>query len=65
MKHSLGGTEKMNDKPQSDKCRMVAVSIPDEVIDFFFNLPILSSRIMALEFTQPLTEMSTRNPPGG
>jgi hypothetical protein len=28
---------------------------------FFFNLPIPSSRTMALGSTQPLTEMSTRN----
>jgi hypothetical protein len=38
------------------------VRIPDEVE--FFNLPITSSRIMALGSTQPLTEMSTRNVPG-
>jgi hypothetical protein len=31
----------------------------------FFNLPNPSSRIMALWSTQPLTEMSTRNFPGG
>jgi hypothetical protein len=31
----------------------------------FFNLPNPSSRIMTLESTQPLTEMSTRNLPGG
>jgi hypothetical protein len=31
----------------------------------FLNLPNLSSRTMALGSTQPLTEMSTRNPPGG
>jgi hypothetical protein len=31
----------------------------------FFNLPNPSSRIMALGSTQPLTEMSTRNIPGG
>jgi hypothetical protein len=36
---------------------------PDEVD--FFNLPNPSSRNMALESTQPLTEMSTRNIPGG
>jgi hypothetical protein len=29
----------------------------------FFNLPTLSGRITALESTQPLTEMSTRNLP--
>jgi hypothetical protein len=32
---------------------------------FFFNLPNPSSRIMAMGSTQPLTEMSTRNIPGG
>jgi hypothetical protein len=31
----------------------------------FFNLPNPSRRIMALGLTQPLTEMSTRNIPGG
>jgi hypothetical protein len=31
----------------------------------YFNLPNLSSRIMALGLTQPLTEMSTRNFFGG
>jgi hypothetical protein len=41
----------------------VAGSNPDEVD--FFSLPNPSSRIMALESTQPLTEMSTRNVPGG
>jgi hypothetical protein len=37
---------------------------PDEVIDFF-KLPNPSSRTLALEFTQPLTKMSTRNLAGG
>jgi hypothetical protein len=31
----------------------------------FFSLPNPSSRIMALGSTQTLTEMSTRNVPGG
>jgi hypothetical protein len=31
----------------------------------FFDLPNPSSRTMALGSTQPLTEMSTRNVPGG
>jgi hypothetical protein len=44
--------------------RKVAGSIPDEVIGFF-NWPNHSSRTMALGLTQPLTEMSTRNLPGG
>jgi hypothetical protein len=44
--------------------RKVAGSFPDEVIEFF-NWPNRSSRIMALGSTQPLTEMSTRNLPGG
>jgi hypothetical protein len=42
----------------------VAGSIPDEVTGFF-NWPNSSSRTMALGSTQPLTEMSTRNLPGG
>jgi hypothetical protein len=37
--------------------------IPDAVD--FFNLPNPSSRTVALGSTQPLTEMSTRNIPGG
>jgi hypothetical protein len=37
--------------------------VPDEVD--FFNLPNPSSRTEALSSTQPLTEMSTRNFPGG
>jgi hypothetical protein len=44
--------------------RKVAGSSPDEVIGFF-NWPNPSSRTMALGSTQPLTEMSTRNFPGG
>jgi hypothetical protein len=43
--------------------RKVAGSIPD--IIGFFNLPCPSSHTMALGSTQPLTEMSTRNIPGG
>jgi hypothetical protein len=39
--------------------RKAAGLIPDEVIDFF-NLRNTSSSTMALEFTQPLTEMSSR-----
>jgi hypothetical protein len=35
-------------------------SVPDDVTKFF-NLPNPSSRTMALESTQPLTETSTRN----
>jgi hypothetical protein len=44
--------------------RKVVFSIPDEVIGFF-NWPNPSSRTVALVSTQPLTEMSTRNLPGG
>jgi hypothetical protein len=40
-----------------------SLTSPDEVD--FFNLPIPLSRTMALGLTQPLTEMSTRNLPGG
>jgi hypothetical protein len=39
------------------------VRVPNEVD--FFNLPNPSSRTMALGSTQLLTEMSTRNLPGG
>jgi hypothetical protein len=39
------------------------VRVPD-MVDFF-NLPNLSSSTMALGSTQPLTEMCTRNLPGG
>jgi hypothetical protein len=39
------------------------VLVSDEVD--FFNLPNPSSRNMILGSTQPLTEMSTRNLPGG
>jgi hypothetical protein len=45
-------------------CLQFAGSIPDEVIEFF-NLPNPSSRTMALGSTQPLTEVSSRNIPGG
>jgi hypothetical protein len=40
------------------------VRVPDEV-DFFFNLTNPSSRTMARGLTQPVTEISTRNLPGG
>jgi hypothetical protein len=43
--------------------RKVAGLSPDEVD--FFNSSNPSSRTMALESTQPLTEMSTRNLPEG
>jgi hypothetical protein len=42
----------------------VANLISNEVIGFF-NLPNPSRRNMALRLTQPLTEMSTKNFPGG
>jgi hypothetical protein len=43
--------------------RKVEGSFPDAVD--FFDWPNPSSRIMALASTQRLTEMSTRNLPGG
>jgi hypothetical protein len=43
--------------------RRSPVRVPPEVD--FFNLPNPSSRTMALRSTKPLTEMSTRNLPGG
>jgi hypothetical protein len=39
-------------------------TIPEEVI-WFINCPNPTSRTVILESTQPLTEMSTRNLPGG
>jgi hypothetical protein len=42
----------------------IAGSIPDEVVDFF-NLHNPFSRTIAQGSTQPLTEMNTRNLPGG
>jgi hypothetical protein len=44
--------------------RKVAGSIPGDVIGFF-NWLNPSSRLIFLGSTQPLTEMSTRNLPGG
>jgi hypothetical protein len=44
--------------------RKVAGLIPDEVTRYF-NWPNPFSRNMALVSTQPLTEMSTRDFPGG
>jgi hypothetical protein len=41
------------------------VRVPMRSLIFFFNLPNPSSRNMTLGSTQPLTEMSTRNLPGG
>jgi hypothetical protein len=41
----------------------ITISSPDEVD--IFNLPNPSSRTMALGSTQPLTEMSSMNLPGG
>jgi hypothetical protein len=43
---------------------MVSGSIPVEVT-VFFNCPYRSSPTMTQESTQPLTEMSTMNIPGG
>jgi hypothetical protein len=42
----------------------IADSIPDEIIRFF-NLPNPFSHTMALGSTQPLTQLITRNLPGG
>jgi hypothetical protein len=44
--------------------RKFAGPIPDGVTGFF-NCPNPSSRTMSLVSTQPLTEISTRNIPGG
>jgi hypothetical protein len=45
------------------EARRSPVRVPDEVD--FFNLPNPSSSTTTLGSTQPLTEMSTRNFPGG
>jgi hypothetical protein len=37
---------------------------PDEITNFFFNLPTSSNRAMVLELTQPLTEINTMKLPG-
>jgi hypothetical protein len=41
------------------------VRFPIKSLDFFFSLPNPSSRTVVLGLTQPLTDMSTRNLPGG
>jgi hypothetical protein len=41
-----------------DSSREVVGTIPDQAIALFFNLRYPSSHTMALELTQPLTEMS-------
>jgi hypothetical protein len=51
------------DSSRSTRGQIVG-SVPDDVIQFF-NLPNPSSHTMALGSTQRLTEMSTRNLPGG
>jgi hypothetical protein len=38
---------------------------PEDCVEFFFNLRTPSGRTMALGFTQPVTEMRTRNIAGG
>jgi hypothetical protein len=59
-----GGTRKGSWLRHYATSRKVAGSINDEVIGIF-NWPNPSSRTMALGSTQPLTEMSTKNFPGG
>jgi hypothetical protein len=41
------------------------VRFPMRSLDFSIDLILPAGRTMALELTQPLTEMSTRNLPGG
>jgi hypothetical protein len=61
----IGGTRWRSWLSHCATNRKVVGSSPDEVIGFFFNWRNPSSRTMALGSTQPLTEMSTRNLPGG
>jgi hypothetical protein len=58
---SRGGVVGLSHYATSQK---VGGSFPDEVITFF-NWPTPSSRNKTLGSTQPLTDMSTRNFPGG
>jgi hypothetical protein len=51
-------------KKKNATSRKVPGSIPDGVIVFFSIDLILPATLMALESTQPLTEMSIRNHPG-
>jgi hypothetical protein len=60
----MGGTLQCSWLRHYATSRKVMGSIPDEVVAFF-NLPNPSSRTMGLGSTQHLTEMSTRNRPGG
>jgi hypothetical protein len=57
-------TANINTTSMEATSRKVAGSIPDEIIGFF-SWPNPSSRSMALGSIQPLTEISTRNLPGG
>jgi hypothetical protein len=61
---NIGGTGQSSWLSHYATSRKVADSIPIEVTGFFI-WPNPSSRIMALGSTQSLTEMSTRNLPGG
>jgi hypothetical protein len=61
---NVGGTRKRSWLRHSATSRKVAGWIPDEVTAFF-NWPNPSSRTMALGSTRFLTEMSTRDFPGG
>jgi hypothetical protein len=62
--HNEGGTRWRTWLRYYATSRKVAGSIPIEVI-VFFNRPNPSRRFVVLGSTQPLTEMSTRNIPGG
>jgi hypothetical protein len=42
----------------------IACSNPDKALGCLFDLPNSTSRTVAFRFTQPLTELSTRNFPG-
>jgi len=56
----MGGTRWRNWLRHCARSRKVAGSIPHYVIEIF-HLHNLSGRTMALESTQPLTEVSTEN----
>ena len=56
----MWGTRWRRGLKQCATTRKVAGSIPDDVIGIF-HCHFLSGRTIALELTQPLTEMNTRN----
>jgi hypothetical protein len=59
-----GNNVQINNRGYYATSRKVTASIPDLMIAYF-NRPIPSSRTVALGWTQPVAEMTTRNLPCG